>query len=83
MSVELREENDGKILVIHVTGKLAKEDYEHFVPEVDRLVQKHGRIRILFEMHDFHGWEAAALWADTKFAVRHFHDIEQIGRAHV
>ena len=78
MSVELKEENDGRILVIHVSGKLTTEDYEHFVPVVDRLVEKNGRIRILFEMHDFHGWKAGALWEDTKFAVKHFHDIERL-----
>jgi hypothetical protein len=42
MSIQLDEEDDGRVLVIHVSGKLKKEDYEHFVPEVERLVQQHG-----------------------------------------
>ena len=29
-------------------------------------------------MHDFHGWEMAAAWEDTKFGMRHFHDIERL-----
>ena len=29
-------------------------------------------------MHDFHGWTASAAWEDTKFGVRHFHDIERL-----
>jgi len=29
-------------------------------------------------MHDFHGETAPALWEDTKFGVRHFHDIERL-----
>ncbi len=47
MSVDLYEEAGGKILVIKLTGKLTKEDYEHFIPEVERLIKQHGRIRML------------------------------------
>ena len=39
MSIELKEEKSGKLLIMQVTGKLEKMDYEHFVPEFDRLVQ--------------------------------------------
>ncbi|WP_372807944.1 STAS/SEC14 domain-containing protein [Pontiella sp.] len=78
MPIQLNEENEGQVLVVQVSGKLAKEDYEHFVPEFERLVRSHGRLRLLFDMTDFHGWDAGALWADTKFGVRHFGDIERI-----
>jgi len=33
MPIQLKEENEGQVLVVHVSGKLAKEDYGHFVPE--------------------------------------------------
>jgi hypothetical protein len=33
MPIQLNEENGGKILVIHVTGKLVKEDYPDLVSE--------------------------------------------------
>ena len=65
MPIQLNEENGGKILVVHVSGKLAKADYEHFVPEFERLVRQHGKLRVLFDMTDFHGWTAGALWEDT------------------
>ena len=78
MSIRISEENGGKIFAVHVSGKLAKADYELFVPEFERLVQQHGKMRMLFDMTDFHGWEASALWEDTKFAMHHFDDIEKI-----
>lgn len=78
MAVELREEADGRVLVVHATGRLHKPDYERFVPEVDRLVGEHGRIRILFDMVGFHGWTAPALWEDCKFAIAHFSAIERL-----
>jgi hypothetical protein len=78
MAVEMREENEGRVLVIKASGKLTREDYGHFLPEVSRLIAQHGKISILFEMHDFHGWEWSAAWEDTKFAVHHFRDIERL-----
>ncbi len=78
MPLELHEENEGKMLVVIASGKLTREDYEHFVPEVDRIVQSKGDINILFDMHDFHGWHAAAMWEDAKFAFKHFHSIARL-----
>jgi hypothetical protein len=78
MPIQLHEEDGGKMLAVSVSGKLAKADYEHFVPEFDRLVRQHGKLRVLFDMTDFHGWDAGALWADTKFALKHFADIERL-----
>jgi len=78
MSIQLNEESTGKILVVHINGKLAKADYEHFVPELERLVRQHGKLRVLFDMTDFHGWEGGALWEDIKFDIKHFGDIERL-----
>jgi hypothetical protein len=78
MTVELKEQDSGKLLEVHLTGKLVKEDYEAFLPAVERLVKQHGKIRMLVRMHDFHGWTAGAMWEDTKFAAHHFHDIERL-----
>ncbi len=76
--VTLKETNGGKVLEVQLTGKLAKEDYGHFVPTVERLVKDHGKIRMLVKMHDFHGWTAGALWQDIKFDAKHFKDIERL-----
>ena len=78
MKVELKELDNGKLLEVHLTGKLIKKDYETFLPAVERLVKQHGKIRMLVEMHDFHGLTAGAVWADTKFSVHHFRDIERL-----
>ena len=70
--------NGRKVLEVRVSGKLIHEDYQSFVPEFDRLVKEHGKIRVLFEMADFHGWTAGAVWDDSKFDARHFSDIERL-----
>ncbi len=78
MPIECKEENGGKVLVLRITGKLIKEDYEQFVPEFERLLRQHGKLRVLFDMTDLHGWDGAALWEDIKFDIRHFADIERL-----
>ena len=78
MAIKLQEKQDGNVLEVALTGRLAKEDYEMFVPVVERLVGKHGKVRLLVAMHDFHGWTAGAIWEDTKFAAHHFRDIERL-----
>jgi hypothetical protein len=78
MAIELHEEDDGKVLAVRVSGKLTREDYERFVPGVERLIQQHGKLRVLCEMSDFHGWTAGALWEDIKFDLKHFRDVERL-----
>lgn len=68
----------GKVLEVKVTGKLTKEFYQEFAPLVDEQIKKNGKLRILFEMHDFHGWTAGALWEDIKFDTKHWKDIERL-----
>ena len=78
MPIHINEPGGGKFLDVQVSGKLAKADYEHFVPEFERLVRRHGKLRVLFDMTGFHGWEAGALWEDIKFDTKHFADIAQL-----
>lgn len=80
MSVEVNSEvkTGRKVLVVRAKGKLTKEDYGAFEPAIERSIKEEGKIRLLFEMHDFHGWEAGALWEDIKFDLKHFADIERL-----
>ena len=78
MAATLNERNGGKVLEVQVSGKLTHADYQRFIPAFERLVKQHGTIRLLFEMADFHGWDAGALWDDIKFDLKHFADIERL-----
>jgi hypothetical protein len=78
MSATLEKTAIEKIITVKVSGKLTRQDYDVFVPEIERSIGEFGKIRILFEMEDFHGWDAGALWEDLKFDLRHFSDIERI-----
>ena len=78
MPIQLNKENDGKILVVHVTGTLVRADYAEFVPAFERLLRLHGKLCLLFDMTGLHGWDAGAMWEDIKFDIKHFADIERL-----
>ncbi len=69
---------EGRVIEVELTGKLTREDYETFLPEVERRLQEFGKARVLMHMHDFHGWRLAALWQDIKFDLQHFRQFEKI-----
>lgn len=78
MPVEIRHPIDGNLVKVKIQGKLASKDYDAFVPTVEKLTREHGKIRMLVEMEDFHGWTAGALWEDIKFDAKHFNHIERL-----
>lgn len=66
------------VLAFRLSGKLHDEDYKTFVPRVDAAIAAEGKVRMLVEFHDFHGWDAHALWDDTMFATTHCTKIERL-----
>lgn len=78
MTVDLQLEEHAALLHVRASGKLTHADYEKFVPAVDSLIAERRRARILFEMEDFHGWTAGALWDDISFGFKHLNGIERI-----
>jgi hypothetical protein len=78
MAVPISELDGGKAIEVLVTEKLHKEDYACFVPLIEKAIGDHGKISLLFEMRDFHGWETAALWEDIKFDARNFAHFERL-----
>jgi hypothetical protein len=78
MSVEILEQAGQKFIEVDLSGKLTREDYEKFGPQMDRLIAEHGKIRLLTRMENFDGWTAGGLWEDIKFDFKHFNDIDRV-----
>lgn len=68
----------GRVLEVELHGKLQRSDFDRVGPQVDRLIRKFGKIRILVAMRDFEGWDVGALWEDLKWEARHFNDVERL-----
>jgi hypothetical protein len=76
--IQLEETHGESIARLTVKQKLDKADYEAFVPQLEWLIEKKGKINLLIELVDFKGWTVGALWEDTRFAVKHFADINKM-----
>ena len=76
--IEQLPESSGKILGLKISGKLHDKDYATFTPLIDAAVAKEGKVRLLAQFEDFHGWDLHALWDDVKFATTHCNSIERI-----
>jgi len=77
-SVYVEEQFGGRVVKVIAAGKLTRNSYRSFTPELDSQVKKHGKIRLLFEMIEFDGWTMGAVWDDLKFGCKHFNHIERI-----
>ena len=76
--IQLEKTEKDTIVTLTIKKKLDKEDYERFVPMIERQMEAGAPIRLIVELHDFEGWTAGALWEDTKFAAKHFKSIERM-----
>ncbi len=76
--IEQLPSDSDQVLGFRMSGKLHDADYQHFVPVIDAAVAKHGKVRVLTQFHDFHGWDLHALWDDIKFSTTHCTKIDRI-----
>ena len=78
MPIHINEHDGGHFPTVHVSGILSQADYERFVPQFEQFFQQPRRLRVLFDMTGFHGWEAAAIWEELKFEAKHLANIERL-----
>jgi hypothetical protein len=78
MATTLIENGGGKVLEVQTRGKLTHEDYRNFASKFEAMLKTNGKLSVLFEMIDFHGWDAATMWDELKFDLKHFSDIQRL-----
>ena len=55
--IEVMNPSSGTVFAMKISGKLLHQDYEQFVPRLEKLIEEHGSIRCFIEMTEFHGIE--------------------------
>jgi len=60
-----------------LSGTLHDTDYKTFVPLIDAAAAT-GKVRLLAQFHDFHGWDMHALWDDLQFSTTHCTKFDRI-----
>lgn len=67
------------VLAIEAAGKVTHEDYKlTLIPRAEAMMGK-GPIKMLYVIgKEFTGFEVGALWDDSAFGLRHWHDFSHI-----
>ena len=73
ISIAIKRSKKRVFIEIAMIGKLKHEDYQLFVPTIDKALKsaKGLEVDILVDMKGFKGWEFLAAWDDFKFGVKH------------
>jgi len=69
---------EDNIVAFLLSGRLSHADYQAFLPRLEELIKVHGRISVLLELTDFHGWDLDAAFDDFRFGMQHQDDFERI-----
>ena len=70
--------SEGNTIAVRASGKLSHEDYQKFIPELEKQVEEFGKVTLLFEFDNFTGWDLEAAKDDFKFGMKHLADFERI-----
>jgi hypothetical protein len=69
----------GNVLRVVAPRKLYVEDFQQITPDVDSFISQHGKIKLLVDVSNFHGWSnAAALLRHIRFVKDHHQKVERI-----
>ncbi|MBM3299069.1 MAG: STAS/SEC14 domain-containing protein [Deltaproteobacteria bacterium] len=68
------------VLGFRAKGTVTTSDYESvIIPAVEALFSRQGKVRFLYHLgEDFSGFEAAAVWDDTKLGLKHLAGWERL-----
>jgi len=64
MPVQIKQENGGKLVAVHVTGKLVRRITSAVYPSWSDSSGQHGKIAPAVRNDRFHGWKPARLWTN-------------------
>lgn len=69
--------DEGNFVALKLVGKLHDADYKEFVPVIEASAEK-GKLHLLVDMTEFHGWDAPALWDDIQLDAKFGNQIERL-----
>ena len=66
------------VVAFKAVGKLTHDDYQQFLPTLEKIIEEEGEISLLLELESFHGWDLEAAMDDYKFAREYLDKIRRI-----
>jgi len=72
------EHDNAQAVEIVLSGRVSTEEFDRLAGKLEAFIKRHGQVRVLEVIQDFEGMDAAALWHDVKFSLRHLKDFNRI-----
>ncbi len=69
---------DENIFSVRATGKLRHEDYESFLPELEKQIKRYGTVSLFLELDDFFGWDLSAISDEVRWELAHGDKLEKV-----
>jgi hypothetical protein len=70
-------QSSATVLGYDVRGRLTQEEMLQLTRELERAIERSGRIRVLIDLSSFPYAETGAFWEDLRFDFRHRNDVER------
>lgn len=70
--------DNAQAVEISVSGKVSAEEFDRLAKNLEAFINRHGQVRVLEQIDNFEGMDAAALWHDITFSLRHLKDFSRI-----
>ena len=77
MPASMRHESDN-LYRVHISGVLSKTELENAQAVAAKEIKRLGKIKLLFVLEQFQGWERGADWGDVTFFTTYDKHIEKI-----
>jgi hypothetical protein len=72
------EHDNAQAVEIVLSGRVLTQEFDRVADRLEAFIKRHGQVRVLEVVKDFEGMDAAALWHDVKFSLRHLKDFSRI-----
>lgn len=72
------EHDNAQAVEIRLSGRVSTEEFDRVANKLEAFIKRHGQVRVMEVIQDFEGMDAAALWHDVKFSLRHLQDFSRI-----
>ena len=69
--------SEGSVLAVQISGKVSLEQEKELISKADRIVEEHGKIRVLAILDDGAKWGVQAGIEDLKWAVSHMKNFDR------
>ena len=78
--LETIQPSTGNVVAVRAAGKVTGDDYETvLIPQIEEKLKSYDKIRLLYQLGpEFEGYEAEAIWDDTKVGLKHLTAFEKI-----